>query len=145
MTRIEILKTYKLYIGGAFPRTESGRYYNPTGKGGKVLGNICHASRKDFRNAIVAARSAQPKWAARAAFNRSQILYRIGEILEGRSSQFIDELTTQGSTTSSAKKEVTDAVDRCIYYAGWCDKYQQVFSSVNPVSSPHFNISSYLI
>ncbi len=143
MSRIEVLKTYKLYIGGAFPRTESSRYYTPKGKGGKVLGNICLASRKDFRNSVTAARAAQGKWAARAAFNRSQILYRIGEILEGRSAQFIDELSQQGSTPAAARKEVAAAVDRCIYYAGWCDKYQQVFSSVNPVSSPHFNFSAY--
>lgn len=143
MERLEVLKTYKLYIGGQFPRTESGRYYTPTGADGKPLGNICQASRKDFRNAVVAARSALGGWAVRAAFNRSQILYRIGEMLEGRSAQFADELIKQGSTPAKAKKEVAEAVDRCIYYAGWCDKYQQVFSSVNPVASCHFNFSVY--
>ncbi|NNE94035.1 MAG: aldehyde dehydrogenase family protein [Verrucomicrobiales bacterium] len=143
MSRLEILKTYKIYIGGKFPRTESGRYYVPEGKGGKPLGNICQSSRKDFRNAVVAARSALGGWATRAAFNRSQILYRIGEMLEGRSAQFEAELQQQGSSASAATKEVQAAIDLCIYYAGWCDKYQQVFSSVNPVSSSHFNFSIY--
>lgn len=143
MERIEVLKTYKLYIGGKFPRTESGRYYAPKGKNGKILGNICQASRKDFREAVVAARPAQAKWAAATAFNRSQILYRIGEMLEGRRAQFENELQLQGSTAAAAKNEVAAAIDQCVYYAGWCDKYLQVFSSVNPVSSAHFNFSIY--
>ncbi|MFV0338840.1 MAG: aldehyde dehydrogenase family protein [Chthoniobacterales bacterium] len=143
MERLEVLKTYKLYIGGKFPRTESGRYYTPTGKNNKILGNICQASRKDFREAVVAARSAQAKWAAATAYNRSQILYRIGEMLEGRRTQFEQELQLQGSTASAAKNEVEAAIDQCVYYAGWCDKYLQVFSSVNPVSSSHFNFSVY--
>ncbi|MEM9283369.1 MAG: aldehyde dehydrogenase family protein [Verrucomicrobiota bacterium] len=143
MDRIEVLKTYKLYIGGQFPRTESGRYYVPEGKGGKPLGNLCLGSRKDFRNAVVAARAATGSWAPRSAFNRSQILYRIGEMLEGRAAQFVDELLRQGSSAASAQREVEAAVDRCVYYAGWCDKYQQVFSSVNPVASSHFNFSVY--
>jgi len=143
MERIEVLKTYKLYIGGKFPRTESGRYYQPEGKGGKKLGNICQSSRKDFRNAVVTARSALGAWAPRDPYNRSQILYRIAEMLEGRSAQFAEELQSQGSTPAAARKEVATAVDRCIYYAGWCDKYQQTFSSVNPVASAHFNFSVY--
>ena len=143
MERIEVLKTYKLYIGGKFPRTESGRYYQPEGRGGKKLGNICQSSRKDFRNAVVAARTALGSWAPRDPFNRSQILYRIAEMLEGRSAQFEDELKQQGSTPATARKEVEAAIDRCIYYAGWCDKYQQTFSSVNPVASAHFNFSVY--
>ena len=143
MERLEVLKTYKLYIGGQFPRTESGRYYTPAGVDGKPLGNICQSSRKDFRNAVVAARSALGGWANRATFNRSQILYRMGEMLEGRSAQFIDELVRQGTKPADAKTEVEESIDRCIYYAGWCDKYQQVFSSVNPVSSSHFNFSVY--
>ncbi len=142
MKRIEVLKTYKLYIGGKFPRTESGRYYQPEGRGGKALGNICQGSRKDFRNAVVAARSAT-SWGKRDPFNRSQILYRIAEMLEGRASQFEDELKQQGSTAAAARKEVETAIDQCIYYAGWCDKYQQTFSSVNPVASAHFNFSVY--
>ena len=141
MDRIEVLKTYKLYIGGEFPRTESGRYFNPTGKNETSLGNLCRASRKDFRNATTAARSALASWAPRAAFNRAQILYRIGEMLEGRAAQFEKELVLQGLTKAKAAAETKAAVDRCVYYAGWCDKYQQVFSSVNPVASSHFNFS----
>ena len=140
MSRIEVLKTYKIYIGGKFPRTESGRYYQPKANG-KVLGNICLSSRKDFRNAVVAARSAQAGWSAKSAYNRSQILYRIAEILEGRRTQFIEELIQQGSKKSQAEKEVNLSIDRLIYFAGWCDKYSQVFSSVNPVASSHFNFS----
>jgi len=141
MERIEVLKTYKLFIGGQFPRTESGRYYTPAGADGKILGNICQSSRKDFRNAVVAARGGLGNWARRAAYNRGQILYRIGEMLEGRKAQFIDELVLQGCTPADAGVEVAAAVDRCIYYAGWCDKYQAVFSSVNPVSTSHFNFT----
>ena len=138
--RLEVLKTYKMYVGGKFPRTESGRFYSPEVKG-KSLGNICQASRKDARNAIVAARTAQSDWANRTAYNRGQILYRIAEMLEGRAEQFVTELQTQGLSASSAKKEVTLSIDRAIYYAGWCDKFQQIFSSVNPVASSHFNFS----
>jgi len=128
-TRVEVLKTYKIYIGGQFPRTESGRYYTPKNKSGESLANVCLSSRKDFRDAVVAARGAFSGWSGKAAFNRSQILYRIAEMLEGRRAQFIDELVKQGSSA------------RLIYYAGWCDKFQQVFSSVNPVASSHFNFS----
>lgn len=141
--RLEILKTYKLYIGGKFPRTESGRFYTVKDKAGKELANMCLGSRKDFRNSVVAARGAFGGWSNKTAFNRSQILYRIAEMLEGRKAQFIEELITQGSTKAQAEKEVITAVDRLIYYAGWCDKYGQVFSSVNPVSSSHFNFSAY--
>lgn len=139
--RLEILKTYKLYIGGKFPRTESGRYYPLIDKTGKEIANVCLGSRKDFRNAVVAARGAFGGWSGKTAFNRSQILYRIAEMLEGRRAQFIEELITQGSTKANAEKEVNIAIDRLIYYAGWADKYLQVFSSVNPVSSSHFNFS----
>ncbi len=103
---------------------------------------MCLSSKKDFRNAVVAARKAFGSWSERSAFNRSQILYRIGEMLEGRKSQFIEELQLQGSSLKEAEKEVELAIDRCIYYAGWCDKYQQIFSSVNPVASSHFNFSA---
>ena len=140
MSRIEVLKTYKIYIGGKFPRTESGRYYQPQSNG-KVLGNICWSSRKDFRNAVVAARSAQGGWSTKSAYNRSQVLYRIAEILEGRKTQFIEELIQQGSKKAQAEKEVNLSIDRLIYFAGWCDKYTQIFSSVNPVASSHFNFS----
>jgi len=139
--RIEVLKTYKIYIGGQFPRTESGRYYTPVNADGKKLANVCLSSRKDFRNAIVAARSAFGGWSGRAAFNRSQILYRMAEMLEGRKTQFIDELVQQDASKLKAEKEVNLAIDRLIYYAGWCDKFQQLYSSVNPVASSHFNFS----
>ncbi len=137
MARTEILKTYKIFIGGQFPRTESGRYYQPA----KLKANICLCSRKDFRNAEVAARSAFAGWSAKSAFNRSQILYRIAEMLEGRKAQFVEELIQQGSTKKQAEQEVVLSIDRLVYYAGWCDKYMQVFSSVNPVASSHFNFS----
>ena len=139
--RIEVLKTYKIFIGGQFPRTESGRFYIAVSPKGKNLANVCLCSRKDLRDAVVAARNAFGGWSGRAAFNRSQILYRIAEMLEGRKAQFIDELIQQGSTKGLAEKEVTLSIDRLIYYAGWCDKYQQIFSSVNPVASSHFNFS----
>ena len=139
--RLEVLKTYKIYIGGQFPRTESGRYYVPTNAAGKKLANVCLSSRKDFRDAVVAARSAYGSWSTRAAFNRGQILYRMAEMLEGRKAQFIEELIQQDSSKGKAEKEVNLAIDRLIYYAGWCDKYQQLFSAVNPVASSHFNFS----
>ncbi len=141
MTRLEILKTYKLYIGGAFPRTESGRYYKLMNKKNEVVANVCLSSRKDFRNAVVAARNAFNGWSTRAHFNRGQILYRIAEMMEGRKAQFIDELMLQGNTKQQAEREVQLSIDRCVYYSGWCDKYSALFSSVNPVASQHFNFS----
>lgn len=141
MPRLEVLKTYKIYIGGQFPRTESGRYYIPTNSKGDKLANVCLSSRKDFRNAVVAARGALGGWAGRAAFNRGQILYRMAEMLEGRKAQFIEELTRQDATAEAAENEVNLSIDRLIYYAGWCDKFQQLFSAVNPVASSHFNFS----
>lgn len=142
VSRLPVLKTYKIYVGGKFPRTESGRYYvlkNPATK--EPIANICDCSRKDFRDAVVAARAAQHSWASRSAYNRGQILYRIAEMLEGRSQQFVYELVEQGVDVSDARAEVALSIDRFLYYAGWADKYQQVFSSVNPVSSSHFNFS----
>lgn len=139
--RLEVLKTYKLYIGGAFPRTESGRYFIAENNNGDRLANMCLASRKDFREAVVTARNAFGPWSAKAANNRGQILYRIGEMLEGRKVQFIDELMRQGSSKTEATLEVDLSIDRLIYYAGWCDKFQQIFSSVNPVASSHFNFT----
>jgi acyl-CoA reductase-like NAD-dependent aldehyde dehydrogenase len=139
--RLEVLKTYKIYIGGQFPRTESGRYYIPVNAAGKKLANVCLGSRKDFRDAVVAARGAFGGWSSRAAFNRGQILYRMAEMLEGRKSQFIEELMLQDKSRANAEKEVNLAIDRLIYYSGWCDKYQQIFSAVNPVASSHFNFS----
>lgn len=141
--RLPVMKTYKIFIGGKFPRTESGRYYQPTGSDGKPLANVCRSSRKDVRDAVVAARGAVGGWAGRSAFNRSQILYRIGEMLEGRSAQFVHELVLHGATQKQAEHEVASAIDRWIHYAGWCDKYQALFSSVNPTNSSHFNFSVY--
>lgn len=139
---MEILKTYKIYIGGAFPRTESGRYYALLDSNGNTQANVCLCSKKDIRNAVVAARKAFGGWGERSAFNRSQILYRIAEMLNGRKAQFIEELTLQGSTQAQAEAEVSLAIDRIVYYAGWADKFVQVASSVNPVNSSHFNFST---
>jgi len=139
---MEILKTYKIYIGGAFPRTESGRYYPILDNQGNTLANVCLSSKKDVRNAVAAARKAFGAWAEKTAFNRGQILYRIAEMLDGRKAQFVEELMKQGSAKAKAEKEVQQAVDRIVYYAGWADKYQQIASSVNPVSSSHFNFSA---
>lgn len=139
--RIPVLKTYKIFIGGKFPRTESGRYYLLRSAANEPLANMCLCTRKDFREAVVAARAAHSGWAKRTAYNRAQILYRIAEMLEGRSQQFVAELIQQGSDPSQAQAEVALSVDRVLYYAGWADKFQQVFSSVNPVSTSHFNFS----
>ncbi|MBL7014715.1 MAG: aldehyde dehydrogenase family protein [Candidatus Marinimicrobia bacterium] len=139
--RINIQKTYKLFIDGKFPRTESGRYIKWVDSKESTLVNICRGSRKDFRNAMVAARKASCGWANRTAYNRTQILYRIGEMLEGRRDQFMAELVLQGLTKKQATAEIDSSIDRLIYYAGWADKFQQVFSRVNPVSLPYFNFT----
>lgn len=141
MARLDIKKTYKLYIGGAFPRTESGRYYKLENEKGDLVANLCKSSRKDFRNAAVAARKAQSSWANKTGYNRGQILYRIAEMLEGRAAQFVSELQSMGRSKESAASEVHDAIDAWVYYAGWCDKYQQLVSAVNPVASSHFNFT----
>jgi len=139
--RVPVAKTYKLYIDGKFPRSESGRYY-PLARGDSaLLANVCRGSRKDFRDAVVAARNACGAWSRASAYLRGQILYRAAEMLEGRAVQFAAELELQGVAKGRAVSEVTAAIERLVYYAGWADKYQQVFSSVNPVSSPHFNFS----
>jgi len=141
MSRIDVLKTYKIFIGGKFPRTESGRFFPLKNKDGDFIANICLSSRKDFRNAVVSARNIQKQWGNTMALNKGQILYRIAEMLEGRKLQFIDELMITGSSKYQAKNEVEQSIDRLIYYAGWSDKFQQIFSSVNPVASNHFNFS----
>lgn len=138
---MEILKTYKLYIGGQFPRTESGRTYPVLAANGSHVANACLASRKDVRNAVQAARKAQGAWASKSGFNRSQILYRIAEMLEDRKDVFVSELQSMGASPDAAQNEVQAAIDRCVYYAGWSDKYQVLLSSVNPVATPHFNFS----
>ncbi len=137
--RLPVSKTYKLYIGGAFPRSESGRYIRWEGE--EQIVNVSRASRKDFRNAVVAARKALPSWSARTAYNRGQIVYRMAEMLESRQAQFVSELMAAGSSRADSQQEVHAAIDRIIYYAGWSDKYQQLFSSVNPVSGSYFNFS----
>ncbi len=142
MSRLNINKTYKLYIGGKFPRTESGRYYPVNDSKGNLIANMCLSSRKDFRNAVVVARKVQGTWAGVSALNKGQILYRIAEMLEGRRDQFIAELVLLGSSRKDAETEVDLSIDRLVYYAGWSDKYQQFFSSVNPVSSAHFNFTA---
>lgn len=139
--RVTVAKTYKIYINGKFPRTESGRYFTISDSRGVVIANVCRGSRKDFRNAVVAARGAVAGWSACSAYLRGQILYRIAEMLEGRRAQFTDELVLQGLGKRKATAEVDASIDRLVYYAGWADKYQQVFSAVNPVSSSHFNFS----
>ena len=141
MSRIEVAKTYKLYIDGRFPRTESGRYYPLHAANGELLANVCLGSRKDFREAVVAARKAFASWSAATAYLRGQILYRIAEMLEGRSAQFVAELQQQGASRAAARREIGACVDRLVYYAGWSDKYQQLFGTVNPVASSHFNFS----
>ena len=142
--RLAVLKTYKLYIGGKFPRTESGRYkIAMSPETGEHLANYCHASRKDFRDAVVAARKAQAGWAANSAYLKGQILYRIAEMLESRADAMIAELqNSTGADKKSARAELEASVDRLVYYAGWSDKFQQVFGSVNPVASSHFNFST---
>lgn len=143
MSRIEIPKTYKLFINGAFPRSERGRVLAQTNKQGQWMANYAWATRKDFRNAMVAARAAQAGWAKRTAFNRSLILYRIAEVLEDRREQFERKLVEHaGYKQKLASREVSVALDRIFYYAGWADKYGQVLSSVNPVGAPFFNFTT---
>jgi acyl-CoA reductase-like NAD-dependent aldehyde dehydrogenase len=141
-SRLPIIKTYKVFIGGKLVGSESGQYYPLSGPGGRAnLANISLCTRKDFRDAVVAARRAQGAWAGASAFKRGQVLYRIAELLEGRAEQFVAEIVQQRIAAAAARVEVAAAIDRLIYYAGWADKYQQVFSSVNPVASSHFNFS----
>ena len=140
--RIEVRKTYKLYIGGAFPRSESGRSYVVLGADGTPLANACRASRKDVRDAVRAARKAQPGWAARTAMNRGQVLYRVAELMEGRRDQFIGEVrAAEGLTAGRAATVVGRAIDRWVWYAGWADKIAQVLGSSNPVAAPYFNFT----
>lgn len=139
--RIEVLKTYKTYIGGKFPRSESDRTYAVTDLNGNLIANACRCTRKDVRDAVVSARSSFDGWLSRSAYNRGQIIYRIAEILEGRKNQFIAELEHAGFKTKNSVQEVETAIDRLIYYAGWTDKLSQVFGTVNPVASSHFNFS----
>ncbi|WP_417562029.1 aldehyde dehydrogenase family protein [Microbacterium sp.] len=140
--RLTIPKTYKLAIGGAFPRSESGRTYEVLSASGDFLANASLASRKDARDAVRAARGAQAGWAGATAYNRGQVLYRVAEILEGRRAQFVDEIVAQeGVTAAVAGAQVDAAIDLWVWYAGWCDKYAQVAGGLNPVAGAYFNIS----
>jgi len=140
--RIPVLKTYKLYVGGAFPRTESGRSYLVSAADGAPLANACRASRKDVRDAVRAARKAADGWADRTAMNRGQILYRVAELLEGRADQFVAEVATgEGVSAAKARELVGRAIDRWVWYAGWADKIGQVLGSSNPVAAPFFNFT----
>ena len=142
-TRLDVRKTYKLYIGGAFPRSESGRSYVVSDAKGKFLANASRASRKDARDAVKAARSAFAGWSARTAYNRGQVVYRIAEVLEGRRAQFEDELrAAEGVSATKARQFVDAAIDRLVWYAGWSDKITQVVGNANPVAGPFFNLST---
>ena len=140
--RVDVKKTYKLFINGAFPRSESGRVFEVTAKNGDFIANPALASRKDLRDAVTAARAAQSGWSKATAYNRGQILYRIAEMLEGRADQFQSEIAlTSQVTPLKAKSQILDAIDRWVWYAGWSDKLQAVSGSTNPVSGPFFNFS----
>jgi acyl-CoA reductase-like NAD-dependent aldehyde dehydrogenase len=142
VTRLSVPKTYKLAIGGAFPRSESGRTYEVLAADGGFLANAAKASRKDARDAVVAARSAFAKWSGATAYNRGQVIYRIAELLEGRRAQFIDEISrTEGVSAAEASVQVDLAIDVWVWYAGWADKYAQVAGNANPVAGPYFNLS----
>ncbi len=140
--RIEVRKTYKLYIGGAFPRTESGRSYLVSAADGTPVANACRGSRKDLRDAVRAARKAFPGWADRTAMNRGQVLYRVAELMEGRRDQFVAEVAqAEGLRPERARIVVDRAIDRWVWYAGWADKIAQVLGSSNPVASDYFNFT----
>jgi acyl-CoA reductase-like NAD-dependent aldehyde dehydrogenase len=141
MTRLQVRKTYKLYINGEFPRTESGRFYPVFGKGERVLANACRGSRKDLRNAVVAARKAFGSWSGKTAYNRGQILYRIAEVCESRATELERELRDAGIAAKAARTEVEQTIERWLYYAGWADKFSQLFGSVNPVAGPYYNFT----
>jgi acyl-CoA reductase-like NAD-dependent aldehyde dehydrogenase len=140
--RLEVKKTYKLYIGGAFPRSESGRTYEVLSNAGDFVANACLASRKDMKDAVVAARSAQISWSSATAYNRGQILYRIAEMMEGRRDQLAREISLMdGISLKEADKEVLASIDRWVWYAGWSDKLSVIAGSTNPVSGPYYNFT----
>jgi len=140
--RLDVRKTYKLYVGGAFPRSESGRSYEVVDHKGRFLANASQASRKDARDAVGAARKAFGGWSSRTAYNRGQVLYRIAEVLEGRRAQFVEEVTlSEGVSKKQAEAAVAESVDRLVWYAGWADKIAQVVGGANPVAGPYFNFS----
>ena len=140
--RLNVRKTYKLYINGEFPRSESGRSYVARDSEGEVLARVARASRKDLREAVRAARTAGEKWAAKSGYNRGQILYRIAEMMEDRGAVFAEQLGDGGLTPVRARAEVSAAIDRMVWYAGWADKFSQIYGNLNPVAGPFFNISA---
>ncbi len=143
MTRIDVRKTYKLYVGGAFPRSESGRSYVVNDAQGGFLANAAAASRKDARDAVQAARKAFGGWSTRTAYNRGQVVYRVAEVLEGRRGQLVEEVQRgEGLARRAAEAVVDQSVDRLVWYAGWADKVAQVVGDANPVAGPFFNLSS---
>ena len=140
--RIDVMKTYKLFINGSFPRSESGRVYEITDSKGKFLANPCLGSRKDLRESVISARNSHQGWSNASAFNRGQILYRVAEIMQGRADQFIAEIIAQeGAAPAAAKAQVQSAIDTWIWYAGWCDKIEAISGSSNQVSGPFYNFS----
>jgi acyl-CoA reductase-like NAD-dependent aldehyde dehydrogenase len=141
--RLSVRKTYKNFVGGQFPRSESGRTYEYISPSADVRINVSLSSRKDVRDAVTTAKAAGEKWAHATAYNRGQILYRIAEVMEARHSQFVEELQWQGQSLNEARYETQTAIDRVLHYAGWSDKYQQIFGSVNPVASSHFNFTCF--
>jgi acyl-CoA reductase-like NAD-dependent aldehyde dehydrogenase len=143
MTRVDVRKTYKLFIGGAFPRSESGHSYEVTDSKGKFVANAALASRKDARDAVQAARKAFGGWSSRTAYNRAQILYRVAEVMEDRRPQFVDAVRqSEGLAAARAEKVVDESIDRLVWYAGWADKITQVVGNANPVAGPYFNLST---
>lgn len=142
MARLDVKKTHKLYINGDFPRSESGRTFPAVDDEGNVIARMAEGSRKDLRDAVRAARGAQEKWAGRSGYNRGQILYRIAEMMEDRTEAFQDDLRAIGASKRAAVRQVEASVDRLVWYAGWCDKFAQVYGNLNPVSGPFFNISA---
>ena len=142
-SRIDVRKTYKLYIGGAFPRSESGHSYEVHDNKGRFVANAAKASRKDVRDAVVAARKAFPGWSGRTAYNRAQIVYRIAEVMEDRRPQFVQAVQqSEGGSAAAAGRQVDEAIDRLVWYAGWADKLGQVVGNANPVAGPFFNHSA---
>lgn len=143
MTRLDVKKTYKLYVGGAFPRSESGRTYEVVDSKDRFLANAARASRKDVRDAVVAARKAQSGWASATAYNRGQVLYRVAEVMEGRRPQFVDDVrAAEGRSERRAREVVDAAIDRWVWWAGWSDKFAHIAGSANPVAGPYFNFST---
>ncbi|MET0831906.1 MAG: aldehyde dehydrogenase family protein, partial [Acidimicrobiia bacterium] len=142
MSRLAVKKTHKLYIGGKFPRSESGRSYPALDAAGDVVARVAWASRKDLRDAVRSARSAQPGWAGLTASNRGQVMYRIAEMIEDRAATFAEQVAFSGAGLAEAEAEVAAAIDSTVWYAGWADKFAQIHGNLNPVAGPFFNISA---